>query len=352
MDIYVLNTDLERIGIIDTYVSLIWTKRYYKPGDFELYVPASVEILEILKHNNYLQRDDDDRIMIIERLEIKTDAENGNYIIASGRSAESLIARRIVWKQTNLSGTVESCIRQIIDENCITTTATDARRKIPLLKLGTESGFTETMTQQLRGDNVAEWLETVCMTYGWGWKITLDGGEFVFSLINGIDRTYENAAGTPYVTFSPDFDNLVNSNYVHDTTNFKNSALVLGEGEGTARRGISAGLIGDSYLNRYEVYVDARDVSSNDGEIPVHEYYELLLERGTQVLSESTITELFDGEVDYTGIYKYKSDYDIGDIIQIENEYGIKATSRIIEIIEKDDETGYSVTPTLQAWEV
>jgi hypothetical protein len=351
MDIYVLNTDLERIGIIDNYISLIWTKRYYKPGDFEMYLPASVEMLEILKHNYYLMREDDDRIMIIERVEIKTDAENGDHIIISGRSAESLLSRRIVWEQTNLSGTVESCIRQIIDENCITTTASDARRKIPLLSLGTETGFTETMTQQLRGDNVAEWLETVCMKYGWGWKIVIENNNFVFYLYAGADRTYGNAAGNTFVVFSPDYDNLINSNYAHDTTNFKNAALVLGEGEGAARRGVAAELIGGSYLNRYEMYVDARDVSSNDGEIPIHEYYELLLERGTQALSENTITELFDGEVD-PGSYKCKSDYDIGDIIQIKNEYSIEGTTRIIEIIETDDDTGYKIVPTLQEWEV
>ena len=65
MDIYVLNKNLETVAIIDTYKSLIWTKRYYTYGDFELYVPADKELLNYLKEDYLLVRDDDDSVMII-----------------------------------------------------------------------------------------------------------------------------------------------------------------------------------------------------------------------------------------------------------------------------------------------
>ena len=44
--------------------------------------------------------------------------------------------------------------------------------------------------------------------------------------------------------------------------------------------------------------------------------------------------------------------YNLGDIVQIENEYGIQATARILEIIDCEDESGYSTVPTFSTWEV
>ena len=51
MDIYVLNDNFERVGIIDGYTSIIWTIRYYEPGDFELYLAADNNILNLIQNN-------------------------------------------------------------------------------------------------------------------------------------------------------------------------------------------------------------------------------------------------------------------------------------------------------------
>ena len=45
MQIIVLNTNFENIGVLDTYKSLIWTDRYSSCGDFEIYVTAYSDIL-------------------------------------------------------------------------------------------------------------------------------------------------------------------------------------------------------------------------------------------------------------------------------------------------------------------
>lgn len=348
MDIYILNQSFEKIGVIDTYSSIIWTKRYYTAGDFELYMPASQEILNLIQIDYYLQRVDDDSLMIVENIEIQTDAENGNFIIISGRSAESILARRIVWKQTNLNGTAENAIRKIINENFIS--PQDSKRKINNLVLGSANGFSETIEQQLTGSNVMAWLETVCKTYGYGWKVVLEKYKFVFKLYNGKNLTYGNSDGNNFVVFSPEFDNLINSNYKFNTQNYKNAALVLGEGEGTARARAELGAATD--LNRYEIFVDARDLSTNNGEIAAAEYSNMLNERGKQKIAEQTTTTEFDGVIDTDGIYKYKQDYNLGDIVQTINEYGIAATSRIIEIIENEDENGRQIVPTFEEWRV
>lgn len=340
MDIYVLDQTLTPIAVIDAYESLIWTTRYYTPGDFELYLPVDNNLLSILKIGNYLRRFDNDRIMIIEKIEITTDVENGNYLIVTGRSAESILARRIVWAQTNLNGKAEQGIRRLISENVISPDI--AARKISNFKLGSLQNYSETISLQTTGDLLSEIVNQICTANKWGWKVTLDEDKnFVFDLYKGIDNG---------VIFSPEFDNLINSNYQYDNSESANVALVAGEGEGIARR---TQIVGSAEgIDRREIYVDARDVSSNDSEISESQYNELLAQRGDEKLNETASKESFESEVEYNTTYHYKTDYNIGDVVTVENEYGITAKSRIIEIIENDDTSGYKVIPTFEDWSV
>ena len=86
MDVYVLNASYEPVAVIDSFKSLIWTKRYFACGDFELYIPADKSLLEYLQPDNFLVRDDDDSVMVIEKLLLQTDAESG---ISSSFPAEA-----------------------------------------------------------------------------------------------------------------------------------------------------------------------------------------------------------------------------------------------------------------------
>jgi len=347
LEAYVYNTDLEAIGIIDAFASLIWTTRYFQEGDFELYLPVSDKNIKLLQENYYLMRPDDDSVMIIKKIKITTDLENSSYMTVSGPSLESVLGRRIIWRQTNLSGRVEECIRRLITENAIEPDVLS--RKIHRLKLGTLLGFTETMETQVTGDNLLTYISETCKAYGWGFKVTIQNNSFVFQLYKGVDRSY-NQNANPYVVFSPEFDNFMRSEYTLDSTNYSNVALVAGEGEGAERR---TQIIGDAAdLERYELFVDARDVSSNSGEITDEEYEQNLVQRGEEKLAETAITEAYTGEVETRISYKYKEDYFLGDTIQIKNEYGMEAAPIIIEIIESEDENGYTVIPTIATWEV
>ena len=79
------------VGIIENPTSAIWARRYQKPNDFELHLPVSAEILALLADDFYITRDAAPEAMIVEHIEIKTSAEEGNYILVSGRGAESII---------------------------------------------------------------------------------------------------------------------------------------------------------------------------------------------------------------------------------------------------------------------
>lgn len=341
MDIYVKNTAYELVGLIDTASSVIWTERYADAGDFEIYIKASADIINMLQKGYYLEKQDSDRAMVIETGEIKTDTENGNFMTFGGRSLETILSRRIVWKQTNFTGNAEDAVRKLINDNFISPEIPE--RKIPNMRLGTKQGFTEKIDMQVTGETVEDTVKKICKEFGWGYKITLEGTDFVFSLYKGTDRSYQQDQ-VPYVTFSPEFDNLINSDYLFNTKDYKNVALVAGEGEGTARKTKAVG--NAQGLERREIYVDSRNTSSNNGEITGEEYEAALEAEGTQTLAEHTVTESFEGEVNYQTPYVYKTDFFMGDIVEVVNEYGISATPRISEVIESEDKTGHSIIPT------
>ena len=134
MDIYVLDSSTQILDTIDTFKSNIWTVQYFDTNDFELVVPATDKNIDLLQKDRLLCRDKDrdgdiwQNVMIIENIKIVADWEDGNKMTVSGRGLKSIVGRRVIWKQTNLTGKVETGIRQVITENIIN--PDDEKRKI------------------------------------------------------------------------------------------------------------------------------------------------------------------------------------------------------------------------------
>lgn len=341
MNPYVLNRNFEVIRYLDSFASLEWVNRYQDTGDFVLVVPASAENVSDLQPRHFLVREDDEMIVMIEKVEITTDAESGDYLTVSGRSIESILGRRIVWTQTNANTSVELFLRTLVYENCIN--PTDPKRRIPNLILGEPHGFTERIEKQVTGDNLLDVVRDTCQTYGYGFRIYMNAdSQLVFDVYKGEDRSYNQTLNS-YVSFTPSFENIINSTYTYDEELFSNVALVGGEGEGMERVYTTVGEA-EGY-DRYEVFVDARDVSTNSGAIDSNTYLNMLAERGQEKIALLTSTESMVGEVETSLMYRYKEHYYLGDVVSVENGYGVTASPRIIAMIESENESGYKAVP-------
>jgi len=77
-------------------------------------------------------------------------------------------------------------------------------------------------------------------------------------------------------------------------------------------------------------------------------YMPYLLERGYEKMAEFGYVTSFEGTIEPNTTFAYKIDYDLGDIVTVENEYGISASVRISEIVEVWDDSGYSVEPKFE----
>ena len=291
--------------------------------------------------------------MIIEKIRIASDSENGNHITVTGRSLESILDRRIVWGQKTITGNLQNGIRTLLNENVIS--PADSTRRISnfIFEASTDPAITSLkIDAQYTGDNLYDVINKICSERSIGFKVTLNNNkQFVFKLYAGTDRSYDQSAN-PYVVFSPKFENIINSNYVESKSALKTVTLVGGEGEGSARKYTTVG--GGSGLNRRELFTDARDISSDVGDGVVlsdAEYTAQLQQRGKEKLAENTDVTSFEGQVETTVMFRYGEDFFNGDVVQIANEYGHETKARIVEIVMSEDEDGNSVYPTFKTIE-
>lgn len=351
MNVYVMDESLKRVGVIDSYRSIIWTRRYYEAGDFELFLDATQENIDLCKKNRFLYREGDyedgvfKSVMIIRYVQLNTSIDDGDTLLLQGPDLKSIVGRRIIWNQTILSGTLEANIRSVISSNIINPSI--AARKINNFILGDQMGGTPTVQIQSTGDAIDTWLTEQITPYEIGYDVQIRDGQFVFLLYKGLDRSYEQSAN-PYVIFSPDFENLLASDYVESQIDTKNFALVAGEGEGSARTVTTVGNNSLSGLDRIELYVDARDISktTDSGTLTPAQYVAQLQTRGREKLAEFQDVQVFEGEVEAETNFIYGVDYFLGDKVQVVNEYGIGAAARIVGIIDAEDTAGRTVVPT------
>lgn len=427
-DIYVLDKNLNIVYVIDTYKSCIWSNRYVELGDCEVYLPATAELLSVLVKDYYLTRLNDSMVCRINKIQLDTNAENGDYLIVTGKDTKVLCDQRIIWDTMTYNGALETFIRQMVTSSMINASAT-ARNMLkpngsPLLALGTAAGFTEVSSEQVTYKNLGEKIREYCTKCGWGYKMILNGSTLNLILYKGVDRS-DN------VIFSDDYENLDATTYIQDDTNMGNVALVGGEGEGSARSKDVSGYAESS--DRYEIFVDAKDIThtvtwsdlstlypttasggqgyfATESGQPVYrlnylnlqivdeeqlsrlrskypsgtvvtidgiDYYQVsnitiadvpssspsgsdnvtlrdviydvyLLNRGYEKLADYGEKISFNGTIEPNVTFMYKEDYNLGDIVTVENQYGVSASVRIVEVIEVDDDNGYSVQPKFQ----
>lgn len=151
--------------------------------------------------------------------------------------------------------------------------------------------------------------------------------------------------------FSPDYDNILDTQYVESDANLKNVAYIGGEGEGSYRKYTRVGQVVG--LNRREMFVDARDITTKvqgRADLTRNQYIAALCARGSKKLNENRLVTAFDGTVDTTSSgLTYGVDYKLGDVVAIQNEYGITGNAIINEMTISSDREKDVMLPTFSS---
>ena len=284
-DIYIYDKNLNLLGIFDTYKSLIWAERYQTTGDCEVYFPAAAQ--EFFQIGNYIGVDDSDMLCRIDKIEIDTSAENGDYIIVIGTDTKTYLDQRVVMSTASWNGLAELFVRQLVSDALITG---EEERKLYspngnlILALGDLQNYNDTIAEQVSYKNIGEKIREYCVRFGWGYKFSFDGEKLKFTLYKGENRSN-------YVVFSNDYENISESQYILDRTHLGNFTLIGGEGEGEARKMETAG--DTTGTDRFELFVDAKDISSKTN------YKNLRTTYPNGTIESSGSTYLYVADVDF-----------------------------------------------------
>lgn len=347
------NDVFTRVAVIDDATSIIWIKRFNAVGEFELYIKASQALLDLFQGDIFLTRDDSNVGMYVEKIKLTTNDETGDYLTISGRSAECILGWRIVGYATftGATTTAEYIIRNCIDQQLIYSPIIINPGAIEWLTLGPNNGWQDLLNRQFTGKSLLDIVQDICVTYNYGFEFEWTGAGFQINLYKGTDRSFDQTENT-FVVFSPAFENLGNTEYVRDTSNFANTAIIGGEGEGLQRTFVTVYPEGVEGFQRRVIYIDARNSSSNNGALTNKQYRTLLAEEAKENLEQRKVTAAFGGEILNVNAYTYGVDYNLGDKVSIINEYGIRGNATVTEITEVEDESGYRLVPTFSEWEL
>ena len=339
MRISVLDANFELLGEFSIYRSLIWNRRYYEAGVFEIH--TAVDYFPLLNTGRYVYRHDRKDLGVIREVNYEQTSDGARAAYCKGYFAEALLNNRVTIPGVNITGTPEEIGRELVRQFFME--PSDTGRYFPQIRLGALSGLGASVTLQSTGDPIGDKLYELERTQEMSHRFVFDFEEntLTFETWAGLDRTDTQEENSP-ATFSNAFYNVKNVVYDRDSSSTANYAYVAGEGEGSNRIIVEVDARTDPSQERREIYVDARDLQStykdsagNEKTYTAAQYKELLRQRGAEKLEEYALVEAVNSDVDAAANLIYMKDFDLGDLSTYQNvDVKIETIKRITEIQE------------------
>lgn len=354
--------------VVGGYDSLMWVERYRKAGEFKLVAPLASGLLDILPLNTLVAIAESYELMLVENHILKEKKGTDPVIEISGRSFDAWLENRIVGMEQFLNSPsapiaelflasdetwdqVVGLINTHIDFPTIPVNKEDAlpgmlaKADIP----GTLSGMTATVERRTlkRGTVHARVLEILAVDdlgircvrrnpFG-----ALGDPDDTWLLVHaGQDRSGE-------VIFSSTVGDLDSADYLWSTKTDKNCALVTGK-----HFELSA-YSSDWNFDRRSTMVDGSDIDGIYVDAPVDPTKATVLAsmatRGYEELARKGPSVLTRADISAGSKYRFRTDYDIGDIVSVDGSYGAITRRRVTEYTQIQDKNGESGHPTLEA---
>lgn len=324
MEMYVLDKELNLVGVLSGYEAIIWRDILDEPGKFEAEFLFTERINTILQRTHILYKKDEAQAGVINYKHINLDKQGRTKVRIKGNMVSVYLNRRIVWEKMVLSGTSEQVMHELVKRQVVS--PMDPRRKMPNIRLGELCGVDDYIEKQITYSSLMETLTDIAATAGIGYRLRLDLHEkaFFFEVIKGADRTLGTIQ--PCI-FSRDFHNVYTQEYYEDDSNFKNVCLVCGTGEDENRMTETVGEA--SGIDRYEMSYSASFLKDEGQTEEI--YREQLRQKGNEKLKDYYLVESFTSKIRQEKERKCA----LGDIVTCSDKgWGIRIDAQI-KMIEK-----------------
>jgi hypothetical protein len=359
---YVTTTDptiLDQGEMFKAPKSIMWAERYRDPGEFELVDNLSSGLVDILPIGTLISHYGTLEVMIVENQEIDDSKEEDPVIKITGRSLESSLENRIVGTNQiranpiiglgyNLAAanTWNQIVLLINDHINSNINVNDNFGNISAASI--VSGITGVSEARLlKPEAVDKAVLDLLAIDDCGIKVIrrntfgAPGGsatQTVFCVHNGINRSNT-------VIFSWQGGDLDIVDYLWTDKPLKNSAMIIGRYVNTYVDTANV-----TKFNRKTMIVPADDIDGYLTAAPsgatLNNIVAQMQTRGRQALEKQNRLTISRADISNLSKYHYRQDYNIGDLISLDGNFGQIAVMRVFEYVEIQDENGESGHPT------
>lgn len=358
MEVYILDSLLRRVDVVDRFESLIWTERYSSAGEFELILRSDNQSRSRFTKGKKLALNTSHRVMTVETVQDIKDEEGKQVLKVRGPSLEALLQDRVAKDTMSnlttepkwvLTGTPGAIARQIFNDICVLGNLSPDDI-IPFFTAGTmfpADTIAESSTSielALDPTTVYDAVKAIVDAYEMGFRLTrnFDTSQLYFNVYTGRDRTTAQSIDTP-VIFSLGLDNIKSTMEFSTIEQSKNVAYVFSPDGFAEVYADGVDPTDTAGFDRRVLVVNADDITSAN----FTNVQDALEQRGREELSRSRGFNAFDGELVQNIEFVYGIDYNLGDLVEMQNVDGVFNQMRVTEQIFVSDPEGERTYPTL-----
>jgi len=354
-----IDIDLKNAQIVKGWDSLMWVERYRDPCEFTLKAKVDSRLQDTLPIGSLISHVNSTEVMIVENHEINQTQNETPEITITGRSFETFLENRIVGANQDRNSpyitvpeyTIPAAASWLqtfvlLSDHISATnvlTGADALKNVTVLadvdyettaedRVIKKTDLYSAMIELLEIDNL-------------GIRTIRPVGEQE-ALVLQIHDGKKKAAS---VAFSYDYGDIESASYLWTNKSLKNAAYICGKWVDAFIDSAESG------YDRRMMYVDASDIDNQFNEAPtgtdLTAVRAKMVTRGYQELAAQRRVAMnnvkpYESKINWI-TFKYRQDYQVGDIVSVDGSYNVTSQMRVIEYVEIHDENGESGYPTL-----
>lgn len=316
MNLSVYDQDLNRVAVIGgQFVSCLWSEGYNSTGSFTLELIQTPEYKQKIRQDYYVGRSDRRTVMVIKSVVFE-----GGRIVASGKQATRVLDDVACVDTIRAGANIDTAVRTAYNES----------NKYRRLEFA-ETNLGIKAAHQISNASFLEVANSLCEDTDLGIKVERAEG--------GLVAEFYQPPVNENLIFSEQFGNLADPNITLSSENYKNYAVVLGEGSGGER--VSVVVDASNGADHREIVIDARDLQTYEGET-ADQYRSRLAARGIEKLLE--YQEVFACKfTPFAGDFGTR--YDLGDVLTVHLDgYGLNLQARVSRFTQKSQKNKTTTT--------